>query len=220
MSKFLFHGIEIQHICKASLKNSYISISKDSKVVVKTPKVSKDFVEHLLNKKQNWIRKQLLKLEENKPIKVNLQDEVLLFGKIHSINAIEVKILKDSLQRLRKPTKENILKCYNRFYKSTAQIYLTTRLEYFSSLMNLSYSDIKYKKLKSRWGSCSSSKVITLNTELLKLEKELIDYVVVHELAHLVYMNHSKRFHSLVECYLPNSKLLRQRLKVVNIVST
>ena len=218
MSKIFFDGIEIEYICKPNLKHSYISISKDAKIVVKTPKVSKRFVDNLLVEKKTWIKKQLLKLEQNKAIEINLEDEVLLFGKVYSIDSSEVKILKDLLKMVKKPTKENLLKCYDYFYKLFAQDYLTSRLEYFSNMMGLKYSEIRYKKLKSRWGSCSSKKVITLNTQLLKVDKELIDYVVVHELSHLVFMNHSKEFHNLVENYLPNSKDKRKRLNGFSLI--
>jgi len=218
MNKIIFNDIEIEHICKVNLKNSYISISKDAKVVLKTPKVSKRFINKLLNDKEQWIKKQLLVIEKNKPLKVNLKDEVLLFGEIYSIDHQEIEFLRDSLGKLRVLSEINILNCYNNFYKFFAQKYLTSRLEYFSIKMDVKYSDIKYKKLKRRWGSCDSKKVITLNTQLLKIEKELIDYVVVHELAHLVHMNHSKQFHNLVKQYLYDEKLRRKRLKEVNII--
>ena len=103
------------------------------------------------------------------------------------------------------------------FYKEYATEYLTKRLDYFSSLMKLPYTKVRYKKLKTRWGSCNSRAEITLNTQLMKLEKDLIDYVVVHELAHLVYMNHSKEFHNLVEKYILNSKSIRKRLKEIRL---
>ena len=83
--------------------------------------------------------------------------------------------------------------------------------------MGLDYSEIKYRKMKSRWGSCSSKRVLTFNTELIKINKELIDYVIVHELAHIKHMNHSKQFHALVEKYLPLSKRLRKELKNIKI---
>ncbi|MEA1955724.1 MAG: SprT family zinc-dependent metalloprotease [Campylobacterota bacterium] len=217
MNKIVFNDIEIEHICKLNLKNSYLSISKDAKVVLKTPKVSQRFITNLLSEKEQWIKKQLLVVEKNKPLRVNLEDEVLLFGEIYSIDHQEFEYLKDSLKRLRIPNEINILKCYNNFYKIYAQTYLTSRLEYFSIKMGVRYSGIKYKKLKRRWGSCDSKKVITLNTQLLKIEKELIDYVVVHELAHLVYMNHSKDFHNLVECYISDEKLRRKRLREINL---
>ncbi len=101
-----------------------------------------------------------------------------------------------------------------------SQEYIETRVEYFSQMMQLEFSTLKFKTLKSMWGSCNSKRVITLNKQLMRVEKNLIDYVVVHELAHLKHMNHSKLFHQLVEEYLPNSKEYRQQLKNIKLSST
>ena len=95
--------------------------------------------------------------------------------------------------------------------------FLHERMEHFSSLMELSYTKLKFRKMKRQWGNCNSKREITLNSELLKVEKELIDYVVVHELAHLRFMNHSKAFHQLVEEFLPNSKEYRKELKTIRL---
>lgn len=215
MNKIFFKDIEIEHICKPSLKNSYIRVNRDSKVVLKTPKVSQSFINNLLEKKELWIRKALLKTAENKPANVNLEDEVMLFGDVYSIDIDDAKELRGLLNRLKINNKNNILRCYDDFYKLYAKKHLTQRVEYFSKIMNLEYSEIKFRKMKSRWGSCSSKKVITLNSELVKIRKELVDYVVVHELAHLVHMNHSKSFHDLVEKYIFNSKKIRKELKSI-----
>ena len=99
-----------------------------------------------------------------------------------------------------------------------SQKFIEGRVVYFSQLMQLEYSQLKFKKMKSRWGSCNSHKVITLNSELTRIKKELIDYVVVHELAHLKYMNHSKIFHQLVEEFLLNANKYRKELKNIKIV--
>jgi len=95
--------------------------------------------------------------------------------------------------------------------------FLQERIDYFSTLMGLSYTKLKFRKMKSRWGSCSTKREITLNSELLKVEKKLIDYVVVHELAHIRHMNHSKAFHILVEEFLPNSEEYRRELKTIRL---
>jgi hypothetical protein len=71
--------------------------------------------------------------------------------------------------------------------------------------------------MKSRWGSCNTRGEIVLNSELTKVSQNLIDYVVVHELAHLKHMNHSKKFHSLVLLYLPNAKEYRAELKKIRL---
>lgn len=95
--------------------------------------------------------------------------------------------------------------------------FIEERIQYYSEVMNLVYSKLKFRKMKSRWGSCNSKKEITLNKELTRVDKNLIDYVVVHELAHLKHMNHSKEFHSLVDLYLPSSKLYRKELKKIRL---
>jgi len=219
MSEIIFKDLSVEHICKPRLKNSYISVNHELKIILKTPKVSNSFIENLLLNKENWIRKQLLKLSQNTPQKINLEDELLLFGEVFSIDVEDAKYLREKLNKLRKNSKTNILKCYDDFYKRLSLEYLMPRVEYFANQMNLKFTAIKFRKMKSRWGSCSSERVITLNSELIKVKKELIDYVIVHELAHLVHMNHSKAFHSLVENYLPSSKVLRRELKGISLPS-
>jgi len=218
MNKILFKELEVFITYNAKLKNSYISIHSDKKITIKTPTKAKIFIVDLLVQKETWIRKQLKKLEKIKVINVNLEDELLLFGELYSIDSNEAKYLRDKITKIKVSSPEKILKCYNDFYKYVSQEYLKSRVEYFSQVMSLNYSLLKYRKMKSRWGSCSSLGVITLNSELMKIQKELIDYVVVHELAHLVHMNHSKKFHSLVDQYLPNSKLLRKELKNIRLL--
>jgi len=219
MKTIIFKDLSVEHICKPKLKNSYISVNHELKVILKTPKVSNFFIENLLLDKEKWIRKQLLKLSKNPLQKINIEDELLLFGEICSIDIDEAKYLRQKLQRMRKNSQENIVKCYDDFYKYYSSEYLTPRVEYFANKMDLKFSVIKFRKMKSRWGSCSSQKTITLNSELMKVKKELIDYVIVHELAHLVHMNHSKKFHLLVENYLPSSKVLRRELKGISLPS-
>jgi len=87
-----------------------------------------------------------------------------------------------------------------------SMFYLAQRVEYFSKLMNLSYSSLKFRKMKRRWGSCNSKGVITLNKKLIKTPKICIDYVIIHELAHIEHLNHSRDFHLLVEKYCDFSK--------------
>ncbi|MEA3371323.1 MAG: SprT family zinc-dependent metalloprotease [Campylobacterota bacterium] len=219
MNKILFKDLNVEHICKPRLKNSYISVSNELIITLKTPRVSQSFLNSLLLEKEPWIRKQLVRLQDSPPQKINIEDELLLFGEIHSIDIKEAKFLRQKLQALRKTEKKNILKCYDDFYKHYSSEYLRPRVEHFADIMELRFDTLKFRKMRSRWGSCSSKRTITLNSQLLKVKKELIDYVIVHELAHLVHMNHSKKFHALVESYLPSSKILRRELRGVSLPS-
>ncbi|WP_455756055.1 M48 family metallopeptidase [Sulfurimonas sp.] len=212
-SNFQYKELSIKHISKASLKNSYINITNEAEIIIKTPRVSQSFMLKLLQERESWIRKKLHEIKQNMPIKVNLEDEVLLFGDLYSIDMPEASTLRAKLQRIKINSTQNTIKCYDSFYKEYSTKYITPRVEFFSKEMNLNYNEIKFRKMKRRWGSCSSKKILTFNTELIKTNKELIDYVIVHELAHLKHMNHSKKFHLLVEKYLPNSKHHRSELK-------
>lgn len=97
--------------------------------------------------------------------------------------------------------------------RSEAKNILPFRLNYFSKKHNLSYTKIRYSHAGSRWGSCSSRGVISLNIALMKLPPELTDYVICHELAHTKELNHSKSFWNLVESLCPEYKTHKNKLK-------
>ncbi len=213
MHKFFFKEFAVEHIVKPKLKNSYLSIDKALHIVVKTPQVSHQFVEQLLLQKEPWLRKQYAKVLQNQPQTIQLTQELLLFGEVVDIREETARFLHKKLEKVDLSDTKKVLHTYDSFYKHIAQKYFPQRVEYFSSRMNLSFTKIKYRKMKSRWGSCNMQKELTFNTQLIKVKKELIDYVIVHELAHIKHMNHSKAFHALVDSYLPDAKLHREALK-------
>lgn len=72
---------------------------------------------------------------------------------------------------------------------------------------------VRIREIKYAWGSCSSKKNITINMKLIKYDIEIIRYVILHELCHIRYMNHSKEFWELVKMYMPNYNEIRKKLK-------
>lgn len=84
----------------------------------------------------------------------------------------------------------------------------------FSIELNVSVNGVYFKKMKSRWGSCSSRKNISINVLLKYLPKKLIEYVVFHEIAHIVELNHSKRFWSIIGSKFPDYKDLEKELSI------
>jgi hypothetical protein len=87
------------------------------------------------------------------------------------------------------------------------------KLNDFAKQMNVHFNMVRIKNVKTIWGSCSSKKNLNFNFRLFFLPEVLIDYVFVHELAHLKHMNHSKAFWSEVEKQIPDYKKRREELK-------
>ena len=98
-------------------------------------------------------------------------------------------------------------------YIRTAKELLPERVDYWSRRMGLYPTQIRITSARRRFGSCSSQGHVCFSWRLMQYPMEAIDYVVVHELAHLKHMNHSPAFHALVARYLPDHKARRALLR-------
>ncbi len=131
-------------------------------------------------------------------------DEVIRFLKSEKVALIKATSLSD---------KNKITNALDKFYKKELQEILLKSFQHWQNLMQLNCKKIKIRKMRSRWGSCNiQSKEITINLELIKKPYESIEYVVVHELAHLIEASHNKRFVAVMDRYLPNWRNTRSYL--------
>ena len=108
---------------------------------------------------------------------------------------------------------EDSVAIYNRWLRRLAKKSLITRVHKIAKKLNFEINRISIRAQKTRWGSCSKTGNLSFNYNLMKFPKEVIDYVIIHELCHLKEMNHSKKFWKLVEEFCPNYKFLRNELK-------
>lgn len=98
-------------------------------------------------------------------------------------------------------------------YIGIARNIFTRKTEYYARLMGLTWGRISIREQKTRWGSCSSRGNLNFNWRLIFAPEEVVDYVVVHELAHLREMNHSRAFYSVVESVLPDYRRAQKWLR-------
>ena len=117
----------------------------------------------------------------------------------------------DNLSLSNMEYKINRAECY---FRAKAKSYIPARVSYYARQMKVSYGKITIRDQKTRWGSRSSSGTLSFNWRLMLAPKEVLDYVVVHELAHIKQMNHSKAFWAEVEKITPDYKIYREWLKV------
>ncbi len=107
---------------------------------------------------------------------------------------------------------EKLLSCDPLILKEKAKEIIPQRVAYFSSLMGLTPTGVKITSAKTRFGSCNGKNSICFSFYLMLYPDEAIDYVVIHELAHIKYKNHGKAFYALIERYLPDYK---KRIKML-----
>lgn len=108
--------------------------------------------------------------------------------------------------------KETTTDLYKAWLSSTAAKFLIPRAEFMAQKHGFTPSAIKVKKMRGKWGFCTTKKEIYLSPQLMSLEPDLIDYVIAHELCHLKEMNHSPRFYAELERIYPNYKAMRKRI--------
>ena len=101
--------------------------------------------------------------------------------------------------------------------KARAKQYIPQRVEYWAEIIGVKYNSVSIRAQKTRWGSCSSKGNLNFNCLLMLTDTEAIDYVVIHELCHIKELNHSKRFWSLVEAYMPNYKEVQKHIKSMEL---
>lgn len=97
-------------------------------------------------------------------------------------------------------------------YKKLAKIKFKNLLDIWAQTMELTYSSVRISSAKSRWGSCSGKNSISLNWRLVLMPESLLEYVVIHELAHVKHKNHSIQFWEFVAKYLPEYKSIKKQL--------
>lgn len=211
----------------------YLYPNKPIKVVAAQTTQAKVIVDFLMSKK-DWIEKNFAKFEqiaEKFPQKkIQAYEDFPFLGRDRKLKVVItlhkkafVSVTDENLL-LHIPRNEwsanaliqehpTALKEIRHFYKREAIQLLEERVRHWSEQMNLAPAQVKYREQRTRWGSCSSRKVINLNWRLIVFAQEVIDYVIVHELAHLQHMDHSNRFWSLVEAHIKDYKERMKTLK-------
>jgi predicted metal-dependent hydrolase len=198
-------------VVRKSIKNMYFRIDENSNLLITVNKwVSDNEIKKIINEKKAVI----LKMYNHKIKELDSNAYFIYLGEKYNV-IYEEKAKQVYFSGNEVYTKDD--KMLDKFYISKCLEIFQNRVNLkkinFSNLPNFS---LRLRKMKTRWGVCNiKDKVITLNTELLKKDMSLIDYVIVHEISHLYHPNHSKSFWNLVSTHYPYYKVARKMLKEV-----
>ena len=197
--KYKDKNIEI-NIIKSNIKNVYIHI-KDNKVIIKAPKkLSNNKILEIVNSKKDWIYE---KIDNLKGSIINDGSKIYILGKQYILNIYFMKDTEEKIQisegnlivilsenRKNKNNTEIINELISNLYKKIAEKEVSMAMALVTRVVGIKPNKYRIKKLKTAWGTCTSNKNITINSELMKYDREVIQYVVLHEICHLRYMNH------------------------------
>lgn len=204
------NGQEIEVVLtRKNNKNIYFRVKDDLKIHVTCPiYLGKENILKMIEKNEESILKMYEHAYEN-----SKDNELFLYlGKKYFI---EIKESEEGIRFDGDTVYTPSMKALDLFYKSEVQRVFTSEVEIAKKCFsNLPEFTLKFRSMLTRWGVCNpSKKTVTLNTELLKKDIDLLDYVIIHELCHFFEANHSKNFWYLVGLAYPNYKGARKRLK-------
>ena len=210
-----------------AIKNLYIRVKKDGKAYVSVPKrLSQAQIQAMLLQHLPWVKAQLAKLltmPKVQALQYQADEKHYLWGKAYAL-VLETNhkkaqaIIEDHriiLQSNGDLTTEQKIKLLDHLYRTELQAVLPELISQWEEKMQVQSSEWRLKKMKTRWGTCNTrAKRIWLNTELAKYPFLHLEYVLVHELVHLLERSHNHRFKAFMTEFIPDWAERKQALNL------
>lgn len=201
-------------------KNLKIKIDQHGNIVVSAPYyVTTKECKHFVDKHTEWINSTLQKIKvrniEIIKIKNEMEGKIQYLGKLYTTqtdNSIKEPYILNSNEVILKNNNHEI------FYKNEAKRIVIEKCQKIAPFYNVSYKKIRFASQKTRWGSYSTSGTLSFNYNLIKAPSSIIEYVVIHELCHILHHNHSKNFWNEVSKLCPDYMEKRAWLKKNSIL--
>ena len=212
--------IIIDALIRSNRKTVSLIISPQGKLIVRAPKTCPiSYINMIIEKRENWITQHQQKIKHRADLNSDILNyrTVLFLGNVYRLaladNIKDITLYNDALYIPYKTPKEKIKKNLVKWFKKQALKIGHERITYYANIMQKFPANFSTNNTKTSWGLCNNKHEIKLNWRTVMLPPKLLDYVVVHELAHLEEFNHSKRFWQIVSNVLPDTKERRAELK-------
>jgi len=211
----------IDYVLMRSKRKTVGLYVRDGCLEVRAPLIMpKRDIDKIVASKEAWIKEKLAKsgeqAQQRENFTLNYGDLVTYFGKQYPITAKtggRVGFDDECFYMPPDLSQEQIKYACVQIYRLLAKRDLTNKVIDFAKQMSVTPIAVKINGAKTRWGSCSGKKSLNFSWRLIMADEGVVDYVVIHELAHITEMNHSERFWMIVENILPDYKKRQKRLK-------
>lgn len=214
-------------IHRKKVKNITLRVKNDQTIHLTVPySVTEEYINQFLQTKREWIEAKLKYFEgryQNVKAKEYVSGESFKYlGQSYILDVIKdtnqkVVLTDNNILLYVNDTKDKVLKqrLLENWYIDKAKVKFLELVNKYENILDKKVNGIKIKAMKTRWGSCNvKTRNINLNIELIKNLEECIEYVVLHELAHLKHPNHSKDFWEYVSYYMPDWKERKKKLEL------
>ena len=208
------------HLLRSRRRTIALIIEADGSLTVRAPlRAARAQIDALVAEKAAWIaEKQTLAQKSYTPPKAYRSGERFLFlGQEYPLEIVDKQstalALQEGVFRLARRAVPQAGQVFERWYRGQARKLLEQRVAGYARQHGLHYTALRISGARQRWGSCSSKGSLNFSWRLALLPQELIDYVILHELAHLKVKNHSAQFWAYLAALLPDYKDRRARLK-------
>lgn len=207
-------------IVRSKRKTIALTITPDATLIVRAPmNTSLEYIENLIRRKLKWIQKAIARTQSRPrpvPHEYVEGESFLYLGKTFKLAITERASKALTFQSgfiLNRKDKSRARELLIAWYKQEAKKKIAERVKWLSHRSGLEYNSIKITSANKRWGSCSTTGNLNFSWRLIMAPLPVVDYVIVHELAHLEHKNHSKAFWERVRVIYPNYEKAREWLR-------
>jgi predicted metal-dependent hydrolase len=213
-------SVSVDQVIRSKRRTIALIVENDGSVTVRAPmRMPESSIREFVEKHVNWVEKKKAEMLAAVPLlsKQYLPGETFLYlGQVYDLEITtdqKNKLILGDRFSLAEAEHENAELLFQTWYRQQAKQLIVERVKYFADIYELHYEKVTITSARTRWGSCSPKNTISFSWRLILTPMDVVDYVVVHELAHTVHHNHSKRFWALVEKILPDYKERRKWLR-------
>lgn len=214
-------SITVTRLIRSKRRTIALIVERDGSVTVRAPlKMSVKMIEEFVMKHADWVEKKQTDVANTVPEKVKQYqagERFLFLGQEYPLEIVKganKKLVLEDAFKLAELEQKNAEMLFQHWYRKQAAKIIIKRVKLLIKQYQLSVGAIRITSARTRWGSCSPKNNLSFSRRLVMTPLEVIDYVVVHELAHTIHHNHSKRFWKLVEKWMPDYKERRKQLRM------